>query len=94
MPVLYSFCQTIPTNFICGGIHFWVQMLVPNLSHRDHLANKIEKKKCCLVYHYAMFVAIQNHHPFSSIFLYFDISVGHDDDSYRKSSVSFFRQYL
>lgn len=22
MPVLYSFCQTIPTTFICGGTHF------------------------------------------------------------------------
>lgn len=49
MPALYSFCQTIPTNFICGDTHFGVQMLMPNLSHRDHLANKIFLKNLLFV---------------------------------------------
>lgn len=44
-----------------------------------------------------MFVAIRNHHPSAAFFSTLkgpDISVGHDDDNYRKSSVSFFYQYL
>ena len=50
MPALYHLCQTIPTNFICGGTHFWVQLLMPNLSHREDLSNRIEKNLLSVVW--------------------------------------------